>query len=183
MTPLLEALCEAAKLKAVHRAGWKRVGIERPESVASHSWGMSMLAMTLCPPELDLSTVLSFCTLHDLPEVHTGDITPHDGVSREDKHRLEEHAMTLLCERLPSGSRLLQLWKRYEAQSCEESKYVKQLDRLDMAVQALVYAPVASTMEFVQSAARGITDPALLVVVAEIETELALALHRANTKR
>ncbi|NCF97628.1 MAG: HD domain-containing protein, partial [Euryarchaeota archaeon] len=32
-------------LKHVLRTGWVRAGVESPESVAAHSWGMSILAM------------------------------------------------------------------------------------------------------------------------------------------
>ena len=38
MKPLHELLDEAMALKEVDREGWKRVGIELPESVAAHSW-------------------------------------------------------------------------------------------------------------------------------------------------
>ena len=56
-----DELKEILGLKNVLRAGWVRAGIESPESVAAHSWGMSMLALKLSPKELDLARVLSLC--------------------------------------------------------------------------------------------------------------------------
>ena len=44
---------EWMRLKQIPRTGWVRSGIKAPESVAAHSWGMAVLAMELCPPELD----------------------------------------------------------------------------------------------------------------------------------
>ena len=37
-----------------------------------------------------------------LPAI-VGDITPHDGVSKEEKHKLEADAMTEICQKLGSG--------------------------------------------------------------------------------
>ena len=68
-------------LKSILRTGWVRAGVKSPESVAAHSWGMSVLAMHLCPPELDRMRVLEMCLVHDLPEVEVGDLTPHDDTS------------------------------------------------------------------------------------------------------
>ena len=63
-------------LKHILRTGWVRAGVDAPESVAAHSWGMSILAMHLCPEELDRMRVLEMCLVHDLPEVEVGDLTP-----------------------------------------------------------------------------------------------------------
>ena len=118
-------------LKHVLRAGWVRAGVESPESVAAHSWGMSVLAMHLCPDELDKMRVLEMCLVHDLPEVEVGDLTPHDDTSTksEDEHR----AMQILAPHW------LDLFEEYEAGLTEEAKFVKYLDKLDMALMARIY--------------------------------------------
>ena len=41
-------------LKDVLRQGWVNAGVEAPESVAAHSWGMAVLALKLCPEALSL---------------------------------------------------------------------------------------------------------------------------------
>ena len=68
-------------LKDVLRQGWVNVGVESPESVAAHSWGMAILALKMCPDDLNLEHVLKLCLVHDLPEVIVGDLTPFDDVS------------------------------------------------------------------------------------------------------
>ena len=135
----LEPLLEVLTLKALDRTGWVRHGIPKPESVAAHSWGVAWLALILLPAELDLQRALTYAVLHDLAEVRTGDITPHDGVSRDDKAAREESAMFELCRGLPRGAALLEAWRAYEAQADAESQFVRQLDRLDMALQAVRY--------------------------------------------
>ena len=131
--PSKEALKEALGLKDVIRAGWIRAGVQNPESVASHSWGMALLATQLCPDELNLQRVLELCILHDIAEVHVGDITPHDNVSSEEKHRRESEAI----QKMEIDA--AEAFAEYEAQMSRESKFVRYLDKLDMALQAEIY--------------------------------------------
>lgn len=163
MSGLAAVLLSALDLKHVPRAGWLRAGISAPESVAAHSWGVALLALGVPAPELDRERLLAFALVHDLAEVTVGDITPHDGVSAEDKARQEHAAAEELLAHTPE---LLALWRDYEAQGCAESRFVRQLDRLDMALQALRYAERGSdTAEFVESARAVIADPRLVAIL------------------
>ncbi|MCO4744184.1 MAG: HD domain-containing protein [Proteobacteria bacterium] len=169
---MILALVEAIRLKALDRAGWVRVGIAHPESVAAHSWGVSLLTLAFLPPELDRGRALAYATLHDLPECLAGDVTPHDGVSAQAKHDAERAAMTSLEARgLPPH--LVSLWTAYEAQNDPEARFVQQVDKLEMALQALAYSDRAKVDEFVDSAASRIDHPSLLTVLEEIRRQLA----------
>ena len=126
-----EGVLEWLGLKNVARAGWVRAGVDSPESVAAHSWGMAILALKLCPPGLDLARVLSLCLIHDLPEVRVGDLTPHDDCST--KAQDERKAM------LEMAPQWIELFDDYENGTTPEAKFVKQLDKLDMGLQAKVY--------------------------------------------
>ena len=130
-------LAEALGLKAVERAGWRRVGVPHPESVAAHSWGVALAAMLRCPPNLDREKVLVMAILHDLGEVRIGDITPHDGISREEKKQRELQAVRSM---LTDHPRFFAIWLESEALQTAEAKFVKSMDRLDMGVQAEAYA-------------------------------------------
>ena len=169
--PTLELLLEAVKLKALPRAGWVRKGVPAPETVASHSWGVAWLVLALMPPELDRGRALAYATLHDLPEVRVGDITPVDGVSPEDKAAREHAAMRALCASAPN---LSALWESYEAQGDAEARFVRELDRLDMALQALSQheAGRAGMAEFVASARGFIRHPVLVPLVEAIHARL-----------
>tara|TARA_B100001287_G_scaffold70500_1_gene58165 strand:- start:977 stop:1444 length:468 start_codon:yes stop_codon:yes gene_type:complete len=133
-------------LKHILREGWVRAGVESPESVAAHSWGMSILAMHLCPPEINRMRVLEMCLVHDLPEVEVGDLTPHDDTRTKS---VDEHnAMQRLAPHW------LDLFEEYEAQITEEAKFVKYLDKLDMALMATTYEETQGLdlREFITSA-------------------------------
>lgn len=156
------ALLETLALKDLPRAGWLRVGVERPESVAAHSWGVAWLVLALCPPGLDRGRALAIAVVHDLAEVRVGDITPHDGIDRAEKARREAAAFDALVAALPGAADLQGLRAEYEATSSPEGRFVKACDKLDMALQAAVYADGgAPTAEFVESALSKLTDPEL----------------------
>lgn len=164
---MIELLLEALGLKALDRAGWVRVGISGPESVAAHSWGVAWLVLALLPEDLDRGRALAYAVLHDLPEVRVGDLTPED--DRSDKQAREHAAMAALCAERPG---LLALWEAYEAQADPESRFVRQLDRLDMALQAVAYqrATGTDTAEFLASAAEVIDDPRLVRILERLRS-------------
>jgi putative hydrolase of HD superfamily len=170
MSPEVEALLEVLALKALPRTGWVRRGMAHPESVAAHSHGVTWLVLALLPEELDLRLALSYAVLHDLPECRVGDLTPSDGVSRQEKHQREEQAMAALCAPLPRGAELLALWQRYEQQTDEEARFVRQLDRLDMALQAVKYRDQIDPSEFLESAASVIVHPRLVPLLSELRS-------------
>ena len=150
-----DELKEILGLKNVLRAGWVRAGIESPESVAAHSWGMSMLALKLASKELDLARVLSLCIVHDIPEVRVGDLTPHDDTSTKAEDELK--AMTEIAPEWVG------LFEEYEQGKTPEAKFVKQLDKLDMALQAEIYQSKFDIplSEFIESARLRIDDEVL----------------------
>jgi putative hydrolase of HD superfamily len=154
-------LLEAIALKDLARAGWVRAGVNNPESVAAHSWGVSWLVLTLCPDNLDRGRALEMAVVHDLPEVHAGDITPHDGVLAAVKTERERAAMEHLFAGYPRSDELKALWEEYEGGITPEALFVKACDKLDMALQAQWYEkqqPGTDLEEFVVSALERLGD-------------------------
>ncbi len=157
---------EVVRLKHVDRAGWIRAGVPHPESVAAHSWGVAWLVLELLPAELDLGRALAYAVLHDLPEARVGDITPHDGIDAADKHAREAQAANAL---LPPA--LAARWHAYEAQDDPEARFVRQLDRLDMALQAVAYADRADDVRpFLASARKVIVEPGLVALLDALDS-------------
>ena len=142
-----EFLKQAYHLKHLDRAGWLRVGIEQPESVAAHSWGLALLCTLFAPNDLDKEKLLKMAIIHDLPEIETGDITPHDGISKQEKHRREDAAAQRL---FPPDFYLL--WKECQQKQSPEAQFIQLMDKLDMALQAKQYEKQADTSEFITSA-------------------------------
>lgn len=51
---------------------------------------MSMLAFAIRDPRVNRDRLIKICLVHDLAESVVGDITPFDGVTKEEKRVLEE---------------------------------------------------------------------------------------------
>jgi putative hydrolase of HD superfamily len=174
--PLIEAYFEFNHLKQLYRQGWLRVGIspERCESVAEHSLGVALLCLFIADswfPEADASKVVRIALLHDLGEARVGDITPHDGVSSTQKHALERQAVEQILGRLPRGAEYLALWEEYEQGSSFEAKLVRQVDRLEMALQACVYEHqgMGDLSQFFASAEKAMESPQFQAVLTELQ--------------
>ncbi|KAF9033210.1 HD domain-containing protein [Panaeolus papilionaceus] len=81
--------------------------------------------------------------VHDLAEAHVGDIVPREGISKEEKHWQEQAAMknfvTDMLHNSPTALTIEALWKEYEEGETVEAHFVKDLDKFEMASQALEY--------------------------------------------
>ncbi len=142
--PIIRAYFEFVHLKQLYRQGWLARGIpaERCESVAEHTLGVAVTAMFLADshfPELDSLKVLRMALIHDFGEVYAGDIIPGDAIAPEEKHQLEKDAVTQIFEGLPNGDVYLHLWEEFESGASPEARFVRQIDKLEMALQASVY--------------------------------------------
>jgi putative hydrolase of HD superfamily len=129
------------RLKALYRQGWlqRKIPAEKTESVADHSFGIALLALLLCPPNLDKLKVLEIALLHETGECIIGDLTPWDNLTEEEKSRKELAAVEQILQQLPDSERLISLWKEFEFETTDEGKFVRQLDKLEMGLQAEIY--------------------------------------------
>lgn len=179
--PLIEAYFEFTQLKQLYRQGWLLRGVspERCESVAEHTFGMAVLSLFIASayfPELDLLKVLRMALLHDFGEIYAGDIVPADHVSATEKHAREQASAAQVFSHLPNGNDYLALWQEYEESATAEARFVKQMDRLEMALQASVYEQqgIVDASEFLASAQASMSAPELQAIMAEI-----MALRKA----
>ena len=171
---LLRFFHEAGELKNLIRSGWTRYEISRPESVADHSYRMVLMAMALgTRAGLDTLRLIMLCVVHDLPEALAGDITPHDGVTDEEKHKREEEALRDLVKDIPDGDAYIKLWMEYEAQETPEARMAHQIDKLEMAIQAREYQkayPENDLSEIIDNAEAAITIPDLRRLFERLNT-------------
>jgi putative hydrolase of HD superfamily len=159
---------EISHLKQLYRQGWLRRGIsrERCESVADHTFTAALLGYFLARaefPELDAERVLRMTLLHDVGEVYAGDIIPQDAVDAHTKNELERNAVVRVFSNLPGGEAYIELWEEFEAASSREARFVRQIDRLEMALQACLYEHQGEVgmQEFFDSAGQVVDDPRL----------------------
>lgn len=170
--PLLAVYFEFNHLKQLYRQGWLKRGLPRDqcESVADHILGVALLAWFFTEkgfPSDSREKILHMALIHDLGEVYAGDITPADGVSLEEKQRLERKAVRRIFDKLPGGEEYLELWEEYEAGITHEARLVRQFDRLEMVLQALVYERqgMGSLEEFFRSATQAVDSPELVLLL------------------
>lgn len=129
------------RLKHMKRTGWVIRKVPDPETIAGHMYRMAMLSFLVDNDEqLDKVKIMQMALIHDLAECIVGDITPHCGVSQDEKHRREDAAMETICKLLGNkGPTILEMFREYEKQESPEAKYVKDLDILDLIMQAYEY--------------------------------------------
>lgn len=171
-SPVVRFYLKAVHLKHLYRQGWLSRGVTGMvcESVAEHSFGVALLAAVLAPKlRLNVGKAVLLGILHDLAEAVAGDITPAEGMPKAVKHAQELAAMRQLCGLLPDGARLMKLWDEYEHGTSREARFVKELDKLEMSLQATVYADLLgmNPQEFHESAARSVSLPMLRKILSE----------------
>ena len=129
-------------LKTIHRQGWKeKLQINYPESVADHSYSVSIMSMILADLEgLNTEKIIRMALLHDLAESVIGDLTP-DNIKNDDKITKENKAMKIILTNLPSKIKksYLEIWDDYQNNSSQESNLLHDIDKLEMAFQAKFY--------------------------------------------
>jgi 5'-deoxynucleotidase len=129
-------------LKKIKREGWiHKSKIDLPESVADHSYSMCTISMVLADIlNLETEHIMKMANLHDLAESLVGDKMP-DSISPEKKALVEGKAMKIILSKLPGPLRekYLNIWNEYVDNSTDSAKFVHNMDKVEMAVQAKEY--------------------------------------------
>ena len=174
--PVIGVFYEFSQLKALYRQGWLHAGISREqcETVAEHSLGVALLALFLADawfPDLDGSKLVKMALLHDFGEIHAGDIVP-GRMSLEAKHELERASVERVFSRLPNGPDYLAIWEEFEAGETVEARFLREIDRLEMALQASVYEQEGwgGLSKFFASAAHALFTPELRKILETLRT-------------
>ena len=135
---------EAIKLKDMLRSGallWK-VDRERIESIAEHTFGCMILAISLYSQlklDIDIGKVLEMLTIHELEEIAIGDITPLDKVKKEDLVDKARAAVENLVKDLEYKDELIRLTDEFNFQESEESKFAYAIDKLECVLEFKKY--------------------------------------------
>ena len=144
-------------LKRTQRAGWVDVGVYQPESVADHTFRTAFLCMLYADMEaLDPLKLLRMALIHDLPEAIIGDLMPSQKTAetKENEETAIQHILALLPE--TQRENYLAVWNEYQEGKTREAKAVRQLDKIEMAMQAKEYENLGSTNQnlerFIKSA-------------------------------
>lgn len=166
--------------KQLYRQGWLQAGLgaAQCESVADHSHGVSLLCWLLLGlPEyehLDPLKVAALAALHDAGEVYAGDLTPAHQVAPAEKGQRERRALHRIFKPLAGGERYVALWEEYAARSSAEARFVSQVDKLEMALQAAVYHRQGiDVTKFIDATRQSVTEAPMLAILADVERLVA----------
>lgn len=131
----LEILHVAERLKDTprHCTTTKR----RTESVAEHSWRISLMAFLLKHefPDADINRVVDMCLIHDLGECFTGDIPTF--VKTDTDRDIEDSLLSKWVKTLPEevSKEMSELYREMDALETKEAKIYKSLDKLEALIQ------------------------------------------------
>lgn len=191
---MLVTLLELQRLKRLDRTGWTLRGIPTgAESVAAHSFGVSVAAMLLADAvrnrgvKVDVERVLRLALVHDWAEARTGDL-PRAAAHYFDagvRRQAERRAFDDIAAPLGSASAefLSELHEDYEQRRSLEARLVKAADVIDLLAQALVFerAGARGLDEFWDSGAE--YDFNLEGAAGEVADELRQSLLDAHHDR
>lgn len=132
---LLSALHVAEKLKDATRHCYTSGG--RHESVADHSWRMSLMAYWVCDefPGIDRDKLLRMCLIHDLGECFTGDIPTF--LKTQENEDTEERLLFAWVDTLPEPyqGEMRALYEEMAARETLEAKVYKAMDNLEAVIE------------------------------------------------
>ncbi len=132
---LIETLAVAERLKDATRHCYTSGG--RRESVAEHSWRMTLMAYFVSDefPEADFEKIFKMCIIHDLGEAFTGDIPTFEKTKENEKQ--EEKLLFDWLKSLPEPfcSEMTALYSEMAERKTLEAKIYKAMDSLEALIQ------------------------------------------------
>jgi putative hydrolases of HD superfamily len=147
---MIKTLLELQRLKRLDRTGWVLRGLPPgAESVAAHSYGVTLAAMLLADEVrargvvVDIERLLRLALLHDWAEIRTGDLprVAAHYYSSEARRRAERAAFDDIVGGLGArlGAFYSELHEDYEGRASLEARLVKAADIIDLLAQALIF--------------------------------------------
>ena len=143
---MLSTLIELQRLKRLDRTGWTLRGLPNgTESVAAHSFGVSVTAMLLADKliargiSVNAEKVLRMALLHDWAETRVGDM-PRTGTlyfGSEARKKAETAAFSDVVNEVDCEGTYASLYNDYERRESLEARLVKAADVLDLLIQVL----------------------------------------------
>ncbi len=132
---LLDVLLVAERLKDTTRHCYTSKG--RRESVAEHSWMMTLMAFFMRDefPDADMDKVIRMCIIHDLGECFTGDIPTFE--KNQAHEQMEEDLLYSWVQSLPEkyAVEMRELYEEMAELKTAEAQIYKAIDGLEAVIQ------------------------------------------------
>ena len=191
LVQILDVIKLGEKLKSELRHSWLSDG--RQESVAEHTWRVSLMAMLIEPyliQKIDSAKILKMIIVHDLVEAEARDIPAFDTMNnaelKKQKQRKEIKAIEKIRDMLPGslGEDVYQLWMEFEHKETFEAKVANALDKLEAQIQhneadISTWLDVEHRMSFMMGKHTDF-DPVMTLLKELIEEDAVLKLRDAG---
>jgi len=167
LTEMLAFFIEIGKLKRLKRAGWILRGVKDAETVAQHTFQMTIMSWLLGERKgLDTDRIVKIALAHDLCEVYAGSHVPYDlmpVLKKEEVRKVVEKSVRmsqskwlewLLQKRTkewksivkltsylprPLQDEIIDLWIDCEEGLTKEGRFVSQVNKMTNLFQAIEY--------------------------------------------
>lgn len=151
---MLKFLKLALELKKTKRTGWVDRKIKNPESIADHSYQVALMSLVFGKEiGIDTNKAVKMALIHDLAEAIVGDISVDQRhhyknstgikptITDKEKKDKEDQAMKKLTKLLDkkTAKEIMNLYEEYEERKTKTARMVKELDSLEVMLQALMY--------------------------------------------
>lgn len=142
---------------------------EIAETVLQHSKKVAKAASIYWEhfPDIDMKKLVRMAKTHDFAEYKEKDYIPWE-ISKEEKHAREKAVMLELKDSMgEKGEELFDTWMEHERWETQESQIIKQLDKLDAAIQAMEYEKLwhDNVKNFYPYTLWKLTDPILIKIL------------------
>lgn len=134
------------RLKNKIRSGWNEnnwnIKSERIERVSEHIIGTLIVALAMQNEfnyNIDFDKVFKILVLHETGETIIGDITPFDGISPEEKEKIEHKAMFEALASLTEKDIILELLFGFDEHKTKESRFSYYCDKIEADLQSKIY--------------------------------------------
>lgn len=181
---------QAEKLKNELRHSYTSSG--RQESVAEHTWRMTLMAVLLkskLDKRLNFEKLLKMIVIHDIVEIEAGDIPVPRMAGNDGLKKMKQEKERLAIENIRQhfsneiGDEIFLLWNEFEAAETYEAKIALALDKLEVQIQhneadiatwePIEYRLVYSRKRFTEFDAT--LDTLRRMIESESETKMATA--------
>jgi len=144
---ILNFIEEVLRLKRIPRSGWWYYGIEEPESVADHTFGVLIWTYVLVRYlqkegyNVDMEKALLIALFHEIGEAKLGDLhlEARKYLGEEKISEAERKAVNDISSLISNGSEIYRLWNLFETRESVEAKVVRAADKLELLFQVLLY--------------------------------------------
>ncbi|GFP75235.1 HD domain-containing protein [Clostridium fungisolvens] len=139
---ILKLINFSEKLKYELRHSYLSNG--RQESVAEHSWRLSLMAIMIekyLTKPIDIEKLLKMTIIHDLVEAEVGDVPTFDTMNNELKKNMKHKSEIMAIEKIRDmlgntlGNDIYDLWMEFEEKETYEAKVANGLDKLEAQIQ------------------------------------------------